>query len=116
MIDYILAIQYNSVIALAAYWIPMSICLVGYLCKTWKEYHEEVARSIECQQRNIGYITNLTIGVVVSRIFATFLPGVNVVAIAFDIGWPMLCTIIRSITNVLDIPLVKPYKSTAKPK
>lgn len=115
MIDYILAIEYNSTIVLVAYWLPLLVCLVGYLCKTWKQYREEVARSIECQQRNIGYITNLTIGVIVSRVFATILPGLNVIAVAFDIGWPMLYTVVRFITNILDIPLVKPHKSTTKP-
>ena len=115
MIEYILAVEYNSVIALVVYWLPLLICLVGYLCKTWKEYRQELARSLEFKQRNLGYITNLTVGVVVCRVFATFLPGVNIIAIAFDIGWPMLCTVIRSVTNILDIPLIKPHKSIAKP-
>lgn len=114
MIDYILSIEYNSVLILASYWVPLAICLVGYTCKTWKEYHAEVARSLECQQRNIGYVTKLTIGTITSRIFATILPGFNVLAVAGDIGWPMLRTIITGITNILDIPLVKPYQSVVK--
>lgn len=116
MIEQILAIQYNGIIAIVAYWIPMLLCLVGYTCKTWKEYREEVERSKKLQASNVSYTTNLTIGVIVNRICATFLPVLNIVAIAFDIGWPMVSTLVRMVTNILDIPLIKPYVSTPKPK
>ena len=46
MIDYILAVEYNSVIALVAYWLPMLICLVGYL------------NNINSDRRLIAYCSN----------------------------------------------------------
>ena len=107
-------LQFDSALVILGYYIPVLVCLVGYTCETVQEYSAEVARALMCRERNIGYNGNLTVGVILYRIIGTVLPVVNIGCILFDIGWPMLRYVNRTINSIMGIPLVKPHKSTTK--
>jgi hypothetical protein len=102
------------------YWVPIIICLVGYIFKTVKEYNEDVKNradylsqpdSAQIQRR---YIPELVVGHLVGRLLVSFIPVVNF-CIALFVFLPTLARdIIDVCSNWLDIPLVpKKEKATA---
>jgi hypothetical protein len=110
MIDYVLNFQFNSLLAVYLYWLPLALCVIGYTARTWLEYREELRRREECVKTNYSYFPNLTLGVIVGRIFSAVAPGFNILALVFSVGGPMLSSVFGFFGSVLRVPLVRPYQ------
>ena len=115
MIEYVLTFQFNSLLGFLLYWVPLVLCFIGYAVRTWIDYYDEVARRADCVKTNYSYFPNLTLGVLIRRLFSTVVPGFNILALIFSVGGPMLSSIFEFFGSVLRIPLVRPHKPV-KPK
>ena len=109
MIDYVLTFEFNSLLGLLLYWVPLVLCVIGYSAKTWRDYREELTRRADCVKTNYSYFPNLTLGVVLGRVFSSVVPGFNILALVFSVGGPMLTSVFRFFGSVLRIPLVQPH-------
>lgn len=111
MIDFVLNFQFNTLLAVYLYWLPLAVCLVGYTVRTVKHYRKEVARREDYIRSNYHcFDTTLTLGVVVGRLFCAVVPGLNILAMIFSVGGPMLRDIFEFFSDLLNIPLVRPLK------
>jgi hypothetical protein len=109
MIDYVLTFQLNSVLGLLLYWLPLVLCVIGYTVRTWKDYNYELERREQSVKDRYTYYPNLTLGVVVGRIFSSVVPVFNILALVFSIGGPMLRSIAEFVHTVFSMPLVRPH-------
>ncbi len=110
MIDYVLSFQFNSLLGLLLYWVPLVLCLIGYTARTWNDYKHEIVRREQCVKDRYSYFPNLTVGVVLSRIFSSVVPGFNIMALVFSISGPMLASIWEFFSAVFSMPLVRPHE------
>jgi hypothetical protein len=110
MIDYVLNFQFNSLLGVYLYWLPLALCVIGYTARTWLEYRKELRRREDCVKINYSYFPDLTVGVILGRVFCAVTPGFNILALVFSVGGPMLASVFEFFGSLFRIPLVRPYR------
>lgn len=115
LINWIIAFlpDWNSILALVLYWLPMLLCFVGYTTKTWVNYQCDVAeRESTTPDSWKLYSPTDTIGSLIGRALLTILPVGNLLAAIFDVSPRMFANFFRWVGKVFDQPLV-PRRSKA---
>lgn len=98
MIDYVLSFEFNSLLALGVYWVPMLVCFITYTFEVINEYKVDLRR---CEQKY--YTPRVTVGLLIWMTALTFIPVLNLFAMVFDCAG----SVFRWIGDVFDTPLVR---------
>jgi hypothetical protein len=106
MFDWILNFQFNSLLGVFLYWLPLGFCTYGYLISTWEDYR----RDIKARDTHATYYPQLTIGDVVGRIFVAVAPVINLLAAVFDVAPTVFGRFFNWCGRVLNQPLVPDRK------
>lgn len=122
MIETILNYWANPWIALFLYWLPMSICAVGYTLRTFENYHKDLlardkyiaalsdAMNIDdngMAKRGVSYYHPTDrIGTLIGRALIVFVPLANVWAAVFDVSPRLFSRVVEKIEKIFDQPLV----------
>ena len=114
MIDYILNFQFNTWLAVGLYWVPLTLCLIGYTVRSWNNYQDDIEKINAAKTCNSYYTVRgqLTIGTVLGRFLGSIIPGLNILCLVFSIGYSMLNSILETLGNFLSISLAGSYKSS----
>lgn len=104
--DWVIALQWNSLLAFLLYWTPLAVCAVTYTVRIIEQYKKDLA---DREADNQSYYPELTIGFIVGHIFLSITPCINLGAAVFD----CMGAIFKRLKQILDIPLVPKRK---KPK
>lgn len=87
MLDYLLSFKFTSLAGLLLYWLPLCLCAVAYIWRTWSNYQADVRGRATAEQSERGYYTPTdTYGSLIGRALATVTPGMNLIAAVFDAG------------------------------
>ena len=128
MIDWIVTRipQWDSYLALALYWIPVVVCLVGYAILSVRMYYKDVeARATAISNRekqrqdaangvtgtryySTFYLPKLTVGWLVGHALISFIPVLNIWMSLFDVLPRVASNVVRTLGRVLNIPFVPP--------
>ena len=101
------------------YWLPLSLCVVGYTIRTFDNFH----RDLEARERYLNYLkakennepfVNVnsyyrptdTIGTLIGRALVSLIPVANLWAGIFDVAPRMFSRVIKLVEKVFDTPLV----------
>ncbi len=123
MIDALLGYWANPWFALFLYWLPLSICMVGYTLRTFENYHKDVTARREylaakealsrmsdderSRKTNfLHYSPTDTIGTLIGRALVTIVPIANMWAAIFDVSPRLFCRVIEHIEAIFNQPLV----------
>lgn len=122
MIDAILGYWANPWIAMMLYWLPLSICALGYTLRTFENYHKDLAARTAYvsalaeakrkdddgrSMRGVDYYSPTDkIGTLIGRALVTLCPIANVWAAVFDVSPRMFSRIIQRVEAIFDQPLV----------
>jgi hypothetical protein len=124
MIDAILSYWANPWIAVFLYWLPLSICAVGYTLKTFENYQKDfrargvyiakltAAKALEKTDsgramRTVGYYYPTDkIGTLIGRAVVSICPIANLWAAMFDVSPRLFHRLIQQIEKFFDPPLV----------
>ena len=79
MNEYLKSFEFNSMLALFVYWIPLAICLSVYFFRTIKIYKQDLS---QCTRER--YDPELTIGLIVWYLLISIIPAVNLFALVFE--------------------------------
>lgn len=120
MIDSIVGLFYslriNGAIAIWLYWLPLMLCLYGYIRRTFSDVKKDVELRanaevlVEPNRFQSYYYPSVTIGTIIGRIIVTALPVANLWAAMFDISPWLFKKLFEFCSNVLDQPLVPKKK------
>ena len=112
MFDTILNFEFNSLLGILLYWVPLSLCLYGYTLRTWVNYQHDVKERAlhEEQPKGNFYSPTDTIGTLIGRGIVTIVPVANLWAAAFDVAPKMFRSFFEWIGKVFDMPLVPEKK------
>lgn len=127
MIDQILNFEWTGLMGFLLYWLPLAVCAVGYIIRTWRNvqkdlaqraayeawrvanpepsYDETVARQSWYNTR-INYSPTDTIGTLIGRGLASVIPVCNLLCAACDILPKALSGFFNTIAAIFDQPLV----------
>lgn len=106
MIDWILRFEFNSLLGIILYWVPLSFCAGGYTVRTWINYQKDV----NTRKSEDYYSPTDTIGTLIGRALVSLLPIANLWATAFDVAPEVFKSFFKWIGSVFDIPLVPKKK------
>lgn len=93
-------------LGLLLYWLPLAVCLIGYVVRTWRNYQKD----IESRASDSIYHPTDTIGTLIGRGVLTILPVGNLLAATFDVAPMLLGRFFSWIGRVFDQPLVPRIK------
>lgn len=106
MIDWILNFQFNGLLGIILFWLPLSLCCYGYTVKTWLEYQSDVKNRDGIDT----YYPDLTIGVIIGRALVSIIPIANLWAAVFDVAPKVFNQFFKLIGRVFNQPLVPKRK------
>lgn len=126
MINAILGYWANPWIAVFLYWLPLSVCAVGYTLRTFENYYKDIedrekyiaekaiidaehSDDTDDEYRkyyNIYYRPTDTIGTLIGRGIVTIMPIANMWAAIFDISPKLFSRFIERVEELFDQPLV----------
>lgn len=92
---------FHTPYALFFYWLPVMICLIGYFFDSVKDYNVDKE---ECTREH--YYPKLTIGKILGRIIASFLPLINLILAIFRYAFQFMDDIAGFLMKVFNQPLV----------
>ncbi|WP_043585301.1 hypothetical protein [Geminisphaera colitermitum] len=98
MIEWIKNYQFNGLLAIYTYWIPLTVCSATYICRIIDKYRIDVKASTKP-----FYRPELTVGFIVWHIIIATLPAINLFALVFDCA----SSVFRWLGKVLNVPLVR---------
>lgn len=110
MTDWILNFEFNSLLGVALYWVPLSLCVYGYTVRTWFNYQKDV----KARDNEKHYSPTDTIGTLIGRGLASIIPVANLWAASFDVAPKLFTSFFTWIGKVFDVPLVARRKETKK--
>ena len=101
------------------YWLPLSLCVVGYTIRTFENFHKD----IEARERYLNYLNAKkneepfvnansyytptdTIGTLIGRALVSLMPVANLWAGIFDVSPRMFSRLISLVEKTFNIPLV----------
>lgn len=111
MKDWVLHYWANVYIAISLYWLPLVLCLVGYIVRTWKDYRNDVERREKSPR---VYYPILTIGHIIGRGVVSIIPVANLMAAIFDVAPELFSGFFKWIGKVFDQPLVPERKDVSR--
>lgn len=97
-------------LGLLLYWLPLAVCLIGYVVRTWRNYQKDIT----ARATDSIYIPTDTIGTLIGRGLVTILPVTNLLAACFDLAPKMLGRFFEWIGRVFDQPLVPRRKKESQ--
>ena len=103
---------FNSIFGILLYWVPMSLCIVGYTIRTFRNYREDLNK----RKTEQFYTPTDTIGSLIGRWIVTILPILNLWASLFDVAPELFGNLFKRIEIIFNQPLVPPKKETEKGK
>lgn len=107
MIDWLKSFEFTSTAGLLLYWLPLAFCAVAYVIRTWANYQQDVKARQKAEAEERGYYSHTdTYGSLIGRALAATVPGVNIIATAFDAGPDLY----RYVEKTFDRPLVPKRK------
>lgn len=102
-----------------SYWLPVALCLIGYILITVEDYQKDVKNRDEDEKAALentdpngkrayrpGYTPKLTAGIIIGRFVVSFIPVINVLLTVFKFFPRLAGDIIKAFGKWLDIPLV----------
>ena len=98
--------DWNSLLALILFWLPMALCAYGYTIEFVKKYRAELAAREKAREPDHYYNPSLTLGWIVGHVFITAMPVANLVAAVFSIAPKVFSDLFDWFGRVLDVPLV----------
>ena len=109
--------EWNGLLALFLFWLPLLLCLYGYIVRSAREFSNDRAgratSELPASQSNGYYTPSITIGTLVGRFLVTVVPIVNLLAAIFDVAPEVFGDFFRWMGKALDIPLV-PKRTTRR--
>lgn len=108
MIDWVMRQWANVWIALGLYWLPLGICCVGYIIRTWRNYRKD-RRARDTEKY---YTPTDTVGTLIGRGVVSVVPIANLYVAAFDLAPEMLGRFIERLGRIFDQPLVPKRRSS----
>ena len=106
-VDFLMQLDFTSYMGIGLYWIPAVLCLIAYTVRSWKEYQKD----LKSREKSGYYRPTLTIGSILAKLFASLMPGLNILSLVFHVGAGMISTVGEFFSKLLDIPLVRPKKN-----
>ncbi|MES9901113.1 MAG: hypothetical protein ABW168_00355 [Sedimenticola sp.] len=107
MFNWILDFEFNSVLGIILYWVPLSLCVYGYTIRTWFNYQKDT----KGREDDNFYSPTDTVGTLIGRGIATLMPVANLWAATFDVAPEVFRRLFSFLGKVFDQPLV-PKKKT----
>ena len=102
---------WNGWIALILYWIPLALCAIGYSVRAARRYNKDrVARSKADADPKAYYYPELKLGDLIGYVLIIVCPLVNLLAVIFDVGAPMIREFFGWLGSMFDIPVVPSHK------
>lgn len=94
-------------LGIALYWVPLAICVIGYSYRTVTEYLSDL------NERSNGtyYVPDLTIGVILGRMFLSVIPVANIFVAAFNLLPRIIGTVCDWLNETFNTPLVPDSKA-----
>lgn len=125
LIDWILLNWMTGWLGFLLYWIPMSVCVVGYTIRTFENYQKDIEErskyiryldlknnSEELDSRvTMYYSPTDKIGTLIGRALVSITPLANIWAAMFDISPKLFCRLLSYIEEIFNQPLVPRPKS-----
>lgn len=123
-ISYLLTNWMTGWMGMLLYWLPLSICVVGYTIRTFENYQKDVAErdkytrylDLKAMKSEDGrtvdaratcyYSPTDTIGTLIGRALISLLPVGNLWAAMFDVSPRLFKKFFDFIEKVFDMPLV----------
>ena len=109
MKDWILHYWANVWIAIGLYWLPLGICCVGYIIRTWRN----VRKDLKSRDAGGAYYPTDTVGTLIGRGIVSVIPIANLCAAAFDLAPEMLGRFIERLGKIFDQPLVPKRRASS---
>lgn len=128
MVNTILNFEWTGLMGLLLYWLPLAVCSVGYIVRTWRNVQKDLAQraayetwraanpeparvdSTEWSKWYTGrvptYSPTDTIGTLIGRGLASVIPVCNLLCAACDILPKALSGFFKTIGAIFDQPLV----------
>lgn len=101
--NYIINFQFNSLLGVCLYWIPVGLALLSGFVKCARDY----MRDVESRDKDSYYSPRLTLGQIVWRFLVSFIPVVNMWVATFN-AIPYLfqrfCNLCESVFNIPIVP------------
>lgn len=97
----------SGVLGVALYWVPASICAVGYSLRTFANYQKDLADRANFSD----YRPTDTVGSLIGRAVVTVIPVANIWAAAFDVSPKMFGKFFGFLDRVFNQPLVPKRRS-----
>lgn len=101
LINFITSFDWHSRTALFFYWIPVVLCVVGFLF----DFREMYKSDLDNYQSNY-YVPKLTVGAIVGRMVLSFVPICNFIA-SIRHAFCLIHNILSTFAEWLDIPIIK---------
>lgn len=92
----------NGTLAICLYWIPLLVCLVGYIFDFIRDYKADAEKYQEPY-----YNPKLTVGSILGRLIITILPVCNLAVAIFKHLGKIIRKIIEVCADFLDIPIIR---------
>ena len=108
MLDYISNFQITSMMGILLYFVPLTLCAVGYTYRIWLTYRRDIMRRNDDPK---NYYPLLHIGDIVGWAFVTICPIANLWCACFDVFPKLFGDFFRRITIIFDQPLVPKRQS-----
>lgn len=115
--DYILNFQFNSLLGICLYWIPLVFCMVFYTVRTAAGYMADKAgrekddaereKEVDSPYRSTyHYYPKETIGRIIGRALVSVMPIANIWAALFDLSPKVFGRFFELVGQIFDQPLV----------
>lgn len=105
--------HFNSILGICLYWVPVSLCVVGYTLRTARNLRTDVIKRKEFEDNlckdtplHLYYTPTDTIGSLIGRAFVSLMPVANIWAAMFDVAPEMFGKLFKWIELVFNQPLV----------
>lgn len=115
--DYIINFQFNSLLGICLYWVPLVFCVIFYTVRTAEGYmkdkaarekdDEERAKEVDSEYRSLSrYYPEETIGRILGRSVVSITPVANIWAALFDLAPKVFGRFFDMLGKIFDQPLV----------
>ena len=102
LVNIVTNVSFNSTMAICLYWVPMIICLVGYLFDFVKDYQTDAKNYQESY-----YDPKLTIGSILGRLIVSVMPVLNLGMALFKHMGNIIKKILLVCEKALNIPIIR---------
>lgn len=101
ILNFITSFDWHSSTAIIFYWVPVVLCVVGFLFD-FREMYKIDLNNYQAEY----YIPKLTVGAIVGRMVLSFVPICNFIA-SIRHAFTLITDIIATFSEWLNIPLIR---------